>query len=81
VQVTSLLPSALAADLQYDLPRVGFNTVQFLGTPALFYRIFFSADLKNWNCIGSATADPDTGAFFFEHKRELEQIGFYRATP
>ena len=81
VQVTSLLPSAQAVELQYDLSSVGFNSVQFLGTPALPYRIFFSADLKNWNCIGSANADPDTGAFFFKHKRELEQMGFYRATP
>ena len=81
VQVTSLLPSAQVVELQYDLSSVGFNSVQFLGTPALPYRIFFSADLKNWNCIGSATADPDSGAFFFEHKRELEKIGFYRATP
>ena len=67
--------------MQYDLSSVGFNTVHFLGTPTLPYRIFFSADLKNWNCTGSATADPDTGAFFFDHQRELEQTGFYRATP
>jgi len=81
VQVTSLLPSAQAVELQYDFSSVGFNSVQFLGTPALPYRIFFSVDLKNWNFIGSATAALDTGAFLFEHNRGPEHKGFYRATP
>ncbi|MGC6456783.1 MAG: hypothetical protein ACON4R_00285 [Akkermansiaceae bacterium] len=46
VQVTSLLPSAQAVELQHDLPSVGLNRIQFFGIPALPYRIFLVPILK-----------------------------------
>ena len=81
VDVTSLLPPAACTQLQVDFPTDGFNRLQFLGTPGVPYRVFFSKDMMEWNCVGASYADQTTGEFHIEHDTGLEPKGFYRSTP
>jgi hypothetical protein len=81
VNVTSLLPSAAALSLVLDVPVSGMNRIEFKGTPARVYRVLFSHDLTQWDCLGARTADASSGLFSMDHGRDAQPRGFYRAEP
>jgi hypothetical protein len=81
VKVTSLLPPAEAKQLQLNVPEIGFNRVNFSGTPEVPYRIFFSRDLATWDCLGSVTADSSSGNFHYDFEWSDEEQSFYLSAP